>query len=236
MTLRYSKNCRTSEYAFIIFPMTFSILHIFGFTGTGLIILAVLYPSLVYRGKLGERFSLLNHFISELGEIGVSRAAWIFNTGLLLAGLVMLPYVVGLGIAFGSLLGWLGTAAGVIAVLGVAAVGVFPMNNIQAHKIAATTYFRAGLVIVFFFGLAIFFQPSGKVMIPLAANLLSLLAFLAYGAFLAWPLFREKKQTPTDSLEPEQEPERPRIWAFPALEWLVFFSTIAWLFGITFFI
>jgi hypothetical protein len=73
-------------------------------------------------------------------------------------------------------------------------------------------------------------------MIPLAANLLSLLAFLAYGAFLAWPLFREKKQTPTDSLEPEQEPERPRIWAFPALEWLVFFSTIAWLFGITFFI
>jgi hypothetical membrane protein len=216
--------------------MTFNIMHIFGFTGTGLIILAVFYPTLVYRGKLGERFSLLNHFISELGELGVSRAAWIFNAGLLLAGLVMIPYVVGLGIAFGSLLGWLGTAAGVIAVLGVAAVGVFPMNNIEAHKVAATTYFRAGLVMVFFFGLAIFFQPSGKVMVPQAANLLSLLAFLAYGTFLAWPLVKGKKEKPTDSLEPEQDPERPRIWALPTLEWLVFFATIAWLFGITFFI
>lgn len=216
--------------------MTFTIFRIFGFSGTGLVILAVLYPMLLYRGKLGERYSLLNHYISELGELGVSRAAWVFNTGLLLAGLVMLPYVVGLGIVFGSLLGWLGTAAGVIAVLGVAAVGVFPMNNMQAHTIAATTYFRAGLVMVFFFGLAIFFQPSGKAMIPQAANLLSLLAFLAYGAFLAWPLFRGKKQPSADDLDLQQEPDRPRIWALPALEWLVFFSTIAWLFGITFFI
>jgi hypothetical membrane protein len=216
--------------------MTFSILHIFGLIGTGLILLAVFYPIFLYRGKRGERFSMLNHFISELGELGVSRAAWVFNTGILLAGLVMLPYVIGLGIAFGSLLGWLGTAAGIIAVLGVAAVGVFPMNNIQAHTIAATTYFRAGLIMVFFFGLAIFFQPSGKAMIPLAANLLSLLAFLSYGAFLALPLFRRKKSSSTDSLDPQQEPERPRVWALPALEWLVFFSTIAWLFGLTFFL
>jgi hypothetical membrane protein len=216
--------------------MTFSILHIFGFIGTGLILLAVSFPLFLYRGKRGERFSMLNHFISELGEMGVSRAAWIFNTGILLAGLVMLPYVIGLGIAFGSPLGWLGTAAGVIAVLGVAAVGVFPMNNMQAHTIAAKTYFRFGLVMVFFFGLAIFFQPSGKPMIPPAANLLSLLAFLSYGSFLALPLFSEKRPNSSDTLHPQQEPERPRVWALPALEWLVFFSTIAWLFGITFFL
>ena len=216
--------------------MTFNILHIFGLAGTGLILLAVLYPTLVYRGKLGEHYSLLNHFISELGEVGVSRAAWIFNTGLLLAGLLLLPYVVGLGIAFDSLLGWLGTAAGIIAVLGVAAVGVFPMNNIKHHTTAAITYFRAGLVMVFFFGLAIFFQPAGKAVIPQAANLLSLLAFLAYGTFLALPLARKKKQESTNILDPEQEPERPRIWALPTLEWLVFFSTIAWIFGMTFFI
>ncbi len=127
-----------------------------------MVILAVFYPALVYRGKLGERYSLLNHFISELGEVGVSRAAWFFNAGLLLGGLVFLPYIIGLGISFGSLFGWLGTAAGIIAVLGVAAVGVFPMNNLKPHTIAAMTYFRAGLVMVFFFGLAILFQPAGK--------------------------------------------------------------------------
>jgi len=98
--------------------------------------------------------------------VGVSRAAWFFNTGLLLTGLVLLPYIVGLGITFGSLFGWLGTAAGIFAVLGVAAVGVFPMNNLKTHAIAATTYFRAGLIMVFFFGLAIFFQPSEKAIVP----------------------------------------------------------------------
>ncbi len=216
--------------------MTSNFMHIVGYTGTGLIFLAVLFPVFLYRGQRGERFSLLNHFISELGELGISRAAWIFNTGLLLGGLILLPYVIGLGIAFGSLLGWLGMAAGIIAVLGVAAVGVFPMNNLKPHATAAMTYFRAGLVMVFFFGLAIFFQPAGKAMIPQTANLLSLLAFLAYAAFLIWPLINKKEQEPTETLDPQQEHERPRIWALPALEWLVFFSTIAWLFGMTFFI
>jgi hypothetical protein len=130
MARHYSKNCRKSENAFIILPMIINISRIFGYTGTGLILLAVISPMFLYRGKLGERYSLLNHFISELGELGVSRVAWIFNTGLLLAGLVMLQYVLGLGLAFGSVLGWLGTAAGIIAVLAVAAVGVFPMNNL----------------------------------------------------------------------------------------------------------
>ena len=54
--------------------MTINILRIFGFTGTGLIVLAVLFPCSL-PGKRGERFSLLNHFISELGEVGVSSAA-----------------------------------------------------------------------------------------------------------------------------------------------------------------
>jgi hypothetical membrane protein len=216
--------------------MILDILRAFGFAGTGLILLAVIYPSIVYRGKRGERYSLLNHFISELGEVGVSRAAWAFNTGLILGGLLLLPYVIGLGTAFGSLMGWLGTAAGIITVLGVTAVGIFPMNNLKPHTIAAMTYFRAGLVMVFFFGLAILFQRAGRLASPPAANLLSLLAFLAYGAFLVLPRVSKKEQKPTDILDPEQVPERPRVWAFPTLEWMVFFSTIAWMFGMIFFI
>ena len=216
--------------------MPFNILRIFGFAGTGLVILAVIFPAFFYRGKLGERYSLLNHFISELGEVGISRAAWIFNAGLLLAGLVLLPYIIGLGISLGSLLGWLGTAAGIIAVLGVTAVGIFPMNNLKPHTIAAMTYFRAGLAMVFFFGMAILFQTKGKSVVPPAANLLSLLAFLSYGAFLTYPIFKKKTQEPVDLPVSEPEPERPRVWVMAALEWLVFFSTIAWMFGMTFFI
>jgi hypothetical protein len=144
-------------------------------------------------------------------------------------------HIIGLGISFGSLLGWLGTAAGIIAVLGVSAVGIFPMNNLKPHVIAAMTYFRAGLAMVLFFGLAILFQHAGKPVFPPLSAILSLLAILAYGAFLTLPRIFKKEQRPESSLDPEQLPERPRVWALATLEWLVFFSTIAWLFGMTFF-
>ncbi len=215
--------------------MIFSMLHITGYAGTGMIILAVVFTALVYRGNRGEHFSWLNHFISELGEVGVSRAARLFNSGLLLGGLILLPYIINLGISFGSFLGWLGTAAGIIAVLGVAAVGIFPMNNLKPHAIAAMTYFRAGLAMVFFYGLAILFQSGGNTSIPQEANLLSLLAFLSYGAFLALPMVKNRVDKPEDILDPEQIPERPKVWPLAALEWLVFFSTTLWLLGMTFF-
>ena len=216
--------------------MAFDIIRIFSFAGIGLIVLASFYSALVYRGKRGERYSPLNHFISELGEVGVSHAAKVFNRGLFLGGLILLPYVIGLGMKFGSVLGWLGAVAGVIAVMGVAAVGVFPMDKLQPHTTAAMTYFRAGLVMVFFFGLAILFQPAEKAVVPLWANLLSLLAFLAYAAFLVLPRLMKKEQKPMEALDPDQTPERPRIWALPILEWMVFFSSIVWLFGMAFFI
>ena len=89
---------------------------------------------------------------------------------------------------------------------------------------------------VFFYGLAILFQPGGRAVIPPAANLLSLLAFLAYGTFLLQPALTKEQPAPSDVLDPEQTPERPRIWPLAVLEWLVFFSTIVWLGGMTFFI
>jgi hypothetical membrane protein len=215
--------------------MTFDIFHICGLCGIALAILAVIYPASLYRGKRGERYSLLNHFISELGEVGVSRAARVFNAGLFLAGLLILPYIIGLGISFGSVLGWIGTAAGVVAALGVAAVGLFPMNNLDRHAVAAITYFRAGLGMVLVFGLAILFPP-GKTIVPKAAALLSLAAVLAYGTFLTLPWVKKGEQRPADTPDPQQEPERPRLSALASLEWLVFFTTIAWMLGMAFFI
>lgn len=214
--------------------MPFDIFRSFGMTGMGVIVLAIIYSVLLYRGKWGERFSLLNHFISELGEMGVSKGARVFNIGLTVGGLASLPFVASLGIGFGSILGWLGTAAGIVATLGVAAVGIFPMNNLTAHTMSAKTYFRAGLAMVFFFGLAILFQSAGRMIVPPRANLLSLLAFLAYGSFLSLPRRKRSGQQSVNPLDPEQVHERPRVWVFPILEWVVFFATVAWLFGMAF--
>lgn len=155
---------------------------IFGLAGTSLIILAVVFSALRYNGRRGERYSIFNHFISELGEVGISPAAWVFNRGLTAGGLLLLPFMIGLGAALQSLWGWLGTLAGIVTALGAAAVGQYPMNELSSHGRAAMTYFRGGLVMVIFFALAIFFQPTP--VIPPAANLLSLAAGVCYGAFL----------------------------------------------------
>jgi hypothetical membrane protein len=210
---------------------------LFGLAGTSIVSLAIVISALRYLGKRAERYSLMNHFISELGEVGVSPAAWVFNRGLTLGGLLLIPFMIGLGIAFHSVLGWIGMLAGLVAALGVAAVGLYPMNNLTPHIRAAMTYFRAGLVMVIFFALAIFFQSTP--VLPPVANLLSLVAALCYGSFLVLLGKPHKKDaqgndepSTTDILNPEVMPERPRLWWTALLEWLVFFSTVAWIFGV----
>ncbi|MEZ0397040.1 MAG: DUF998 domain-containing protein [Anaerolineales bacterium] len=199
--------------------------------GTTLVVLAVLYAALEYRGKRGERYSPLNHFISELGEVGISRRAWAFNLGLIIGGILLIPFLVFLGIRLNSLLGWLGVAFGIVTALGVTAVGLFPMNNLEPHVKAAMTFFRGGLAMVLVFGLAIQFQPAERVVIPKAANLLSLLTAAAFASFLLLPRLQKPEADALESLDPQQAPERPRFWALAFVEWLVFLATLAWLFG-----
>jgi hypothetical membrane protein len=214
--------------------MFLQIFPLFGILGTLIIILGIGTSALHYQGKQEERFSVLNHFISELGEVGISPSAGLFNLGMILGGLTLVPYMVGLGFWFDSLAGWLGSATGVVAVLGVAAVGIFPVNNLAAHVRAAMTYFRSGLIMVFFFALAILFQPASLHPIPQTANMLSVLAFLPYAAFL-FLSGRRYDQNQAEALDPQMESVRPRISLLPILEWAVFFTTILWLFGMALF-
>ena len=52
----------------------------FGIGGSLLITACMVITGLAYRGRQGEKYSIFNHFISELGEVGVSKAAAVFNT------------------------------------------------------------------------------------------------------------------------------------------------------------
>ena len=53
--------------------------YICGFLGPAIMILGSLITAILYHGKKGGSYSILNHYISKLGEVGVSRLAPVFN-------------------------------------------------------------------------------------------------------------------------------------------------------------
>ncbi len=201
--------------------------RLFGLMGCLVILVSIFVPAATYRGVAGERYSLLNHYISELGEVGVSRnAAW-FNIGMMLTGLLFLEFTTGLGLALDNLWAWLGILAGLWTGVACFLVGVYPMNNLTPHSRVATAYFRGGLVTVLFFTLAIQLQTR-EPGIPRWANLVGLAAVVSYAAFI---ILSGRQVPEDDEVQPDAgavAKERPYFNLIPALEWLVFIATILW--------
>ena len=172
---------------------------LFGMAGSIVVLACILVPMAAYAGRAGERFSPLNHFISELGEAGVSRLAPVFNAGLVAAGVLYVPFVLGLGAAVGGWWAAAGTLAGLVSAVSVACVGFFPMNNLAPHIAAAMTFFRSGLVTVLLFGVAIQLQRADRRVIDRRANLAGIAA-LAWG--LAWGYRRVPLASPPVTVQP----------------------------------
>lgn len=203
-----------------------------GLAGSAVILVCILVAMSVYRGKNGERFSIWRHFVSELGEVGVSRFAWVFNTGLIIGGFLFFLMMPGVGLSLNSLWGYLATISGMIAAIGCLFVGVYPMNNIKPHIKAAMTYFRAGLATVILFSIAILAQDQNERIIPLYALFVSGVGIISYASFL-FNLGKSLKQRESNALDTSTIQERPRFWLMPLLEWMVVIFTILWFFIIS---
>ena len=206
-------------------PIIFQILSLAGALSA---ILGSLIAAAAYRGRQGETYSLLNHFISELGEAGVSRLAWVFNLGLILCGLCLVPASVSLGLILPGIWSKLGMAAGIITAVSIGLVGVFPMNNRTPHIRAAVTYFRLGLVMILLFTTAIALQPE-PARLPRLLWLAGLPAILAFSFFLVYS--RIRYTVPENPLSPS-DIERPRFWILAFAEWLLFLTTVPWFLAI----
>jgi hypothetical membrane protein len=200
---------------------------ILGWAGSLVILLSSFIAALAYRGKQGEHYTISTHFVSELGEIGVSRLAWLFNGGLILGSFIFFLMMPGVGLSLNSVWGYLGSIVGMVAAMGCLFVGVFPMNNIKPHIKAAMTYFRAGLATVLLFSIAILVQPSNERVIPLYSLIIGIIAFMAYASFLIY-MGRTTKKEPSNALDTSLITNRPRFWWMPFLEWMVVIFTILW--------
>ena len=117
-----------------------------GLIGATIIVLGSFITALGFQGRQGEAYSPLNHFISELGEIGVSRRAMVFNRCLFIGGLCLTIFMLGLAAHLGGWFSYVFGLVGVVAGISGALVGVFPMNMRRWHSLVAVTFFNAGMV------------------------------------------------------------------------------------------
>ena len=194
----------------------------FGLAAAGVIALGSLAAAVVYRGTAGERYSPLNHAVSELGQVGVSAWALAFNAGLVLGGALLMVYLLGAGAHQGPPVGYLAGAAGAVAAVFCALVGVFPMNLMSAHTWAAGWFFRSGMLAMALFSLAVALDKRRRV--PRWFALPGLLAVLAAGLLLIKPLAARRSQAMAEILSHG----RPSV-LWPALaEWLVVAGGLGW--------
>lgn len=201
--------------------------HWFGIAGSVLMLACVITAMVAYVGIEGQRYSPLNHFISELGLVGVSRLAVVFNAGLVAAGILYLPFTLGLGAAIGGWWAAAGTLAGLVAAAAVACVGFFPMNYLPPHITAAMTFFRAGLVTVLLFGIAIQRQRPGRRVVDRRANVAAVVAVLAFAAFL---LELQLGLGGASGFHEGLLVDRPAVWPSAILEWSILVAMMAWFF------
>ncbi len=198
----------------------------FGLIGVVIGLIGVIVPSLVYRGTKGEKYSFLNHYISELGETGVSSLAWVFNLGMILSGVCIIVASLSLGLVLPGFWAKAGLVLGVASGAALSLVGVFPMNKMERHFKAAVAFFRGGLLMVLFFSLAIVLQSGENPLLPRELGLLGMIPVLAFGVFigLMWSVRNQDHEAlDTAGLE------RPKVWKFAISEWSIYFSFVVWI-------
>ncbi len=198
---------------------------IWGLAGAGVACVAAIVTALPYRGSSGEAYSPFSHFISELGELGVSQLASLFNAGLIVTGILLAGFMLGLGAYIDSVWGYLASVAGVVASAGCSFVGVFPMNSIKPHIAAAMTFFYTGMAAVALYSLALLLDRQRR--LPRWLAVPGAVTALVFAAFLYSPRQISSGSASSHSLQAVLS-GRPSFWLLPTLEWAVFVAVVGW--------
>jgi hypothetical membrane protein len=136
---------------------------LWGFAGSLIGLVFVVTPQFFYTGTLGEPFSMFNHAVSELGEIGVSELAWMFNIGLFLAGILYTPFMIGLGLYIDNIVSKIAAVGGVYSAISISLVGVYPMNYMYEHSVTAISFFLSGMIMTLLWAIAILVQKEARI-------------------------------------------------------------------------
>jgi hypothetical membrane protein len=188
------------------------------------VVLGAVVAWLGYAGTSGEAYSPLNHWISELGQEGVSARAPVFNVALVVAGIGFLVFMAGMALTSPSRLRWAFGPIGAIAGIGGAFVGLYPMNHPTEHVLAASTFFNLGWIAVALASITFLRFPDER--FPrwlVGVGAAAVVAFVAFLASLRIDEYSRARMAATGPIE-----GRPDVWIAPILEWSVLAGIMAW--------
>ena len=180
-----------------------------------------LLASVAYRGSEGEVYTPLNHFVSELGEPGVSSLAVLFNGGLIVAGLCFGLFMVGLGQIRASFWGAASAGAGAIAGLSGSLVGVYPQHS-GPHVLVASAFFFLASIAIGITSVDVLMRPDRR--FPLGVALAGF-AVVAIVVTFVWTYVVSGAAGETGR---QPIPVRPGLDWSAILEWASIAWVVAW--------
>ena len=195
-----------------------------GLLGSCVIALGSVITVLAYAGARGESYSPLDHYVSELGEPGVSDLAPVFDLALVIGGACFVVFMVGLAATRPGRLRYVYGATGVIAGIGGALVGVFPMDDLAKHRPAALTFFVFGLVTVLLASIDIVRAPDPR--FPRWLSMVGVATAVAFVGFLTILFGGPGGAEATLA----SSAERPTPSPLTTSEWLLIVGIVAWVF------
>lgn len=196
--------------------------------GVGLLVIVggLLICAIGYTGPEGEKYSVLNHYISELGYNGISRYDYVFDIALMLSGIFMATFIYGISSLFNKSIAKVLVILGLIAGLFCFLVGVFPMNISDTHQLVTAIFFVSFSLVSLTYIVAVLTQKPSKLskltIIPSVTQILS--------GFLFWYIVF----VADNSLTPHEELlVRPDVWLPAIFEWSILISLLLWFLSIT---
>jgi hypothetical protein len=193
------------------------------------ILLAGIFSSIRgFSGMKKERYSLLNHFVSELGDPRFAKHKTRFAVALISSGILLVPFVVGLGLRFDSLMGNVLVGFGIFSAVSCILVGFVPEDKVKTHFIVAGGFFIGIMLLMLLFAITLILQPM-----PAFPPWVIGASFGAFALILTFLI--HTVSLPKWELERTNEPwawddGRPKFWLNPFLEWCAFFAMFGWLF------
>ena len=190
--------------------------------GVAVMALGSIVAAIGYRGRFEQPYSPLSHWVSELGEVGVSDLSTVFNVSLMIGGVCFAIFIAAVAMARTGWLRYVYAVLGVIAGVAGCLVGVFPMNDLDRHALVALTFFNLGWITVALASLDFVLRPDPR--FPRWLAIIGALTVLAFVGFLysiqVDPLIGE------DMLAAPEN--RPDVWIVATLEWAIIVGILSW--------